>query len=86
MSKKIVLLALCSLLLAPCSAAEAQQPDKIRRIGFLAVNSPSADKHLDDAFKQSLRAFGGLKARTSPSNTDLSKERPIAFPDSPRSW
>jgi hypothetical protein len=36
MTKKIILLALCSLLLAPCSAVEAQQPAKLPRIGYLA--------------------------------------------------
>ena len=34
MTKKIILLALCSLLLAPCSVVEAQQPGKVFRIGF----------------------------------------------------
>lgn len=34
MTKKIVLLALCSLLLAPCSAAQGQQPKKVYRIGI----------------------------------------------------
>src|SRR5918999_1693953 len=33
MNKRIILLALCSLLLAPCSSALAQQPKKIPRIG-----------------------------------------------------
>ena len=34
MTKKIIFLALCSLLLALCSAAEAQQPAKVPRIGI----------------------------------------------------
>ena len=46
------------IVLAVAVVAEAQQPGKIRRIGFLAVNTPSADKHLDEAFKQSLRELG----------------------------
>ena len=41
MTKKIILLALCSLLLAPCSAAEAQQAGKIFRIGFLDNSTAS---------------------------------------------
>ena len=39
MTKKIIFLALGSLLLAPCSAAEAQQPTKVPRIGVL-TDSP----------------------------------------------
>jgi putative tryptophan/tyrosine transport system substrate-binding protein len=51
------------VLVATVALAQAQQPEKIRRIGFLAVNSPSADKHLDDAFKQSLRELGWVEGR-----------------------
>jgi putative ABC transport system substrate-binding protein len=39
MSKKVLGLALCSLLLALCSGAGAQQQNKIPRIGFLSVSS-----------------------------------------------
>ena len=35
MSKKIIVLALCSMLFAPCFPAQAQQPTKIPRIGYL---------------------------------------------------
>ena len=36
MSKKIILLALCSLLLAPCFPTQAQ-PTKVPRIGYYMV-------------------------------------------------
>jgi putative ABC transport system substrate-binding protein len=45
------------------AVAQAQQPEKIRRIGFLAVNSPSTDRHLNDTFKQSLRELGWIEGR-----------------------
>ena len=51
------------MLLPVAVIGEAQQPGKIRRIGFLAVNTPSADKHLDEAFKQSLRELGWIEGR-----------------------
>lgn len=56
---------LCLLLTVhlPIRSSGAQQPEKIRRIGFLAVNSPSADKHLDEAFRQSLRELGWVEGR-----------------------
>jgi hypothetical protein len=41
----------------------AQQPKKIARIGYLAVNSSSADRHLDETFKQSLRELGWIEGR-----------------------
>jgi hypothetical protein len=46
------------VLVAAVALAQAQHLEKILRIGFLAVNSPPADKHLDDAFKESRRELG----------------------------
>src|SRR5262252_3535213 len=37
-----VVVTLCSLLVAPCSSANAQQPANIHRIGFLGASSASA--------------------------------------------
>ncbi len=53
-----VVLALCSLLLAPCSAVEAQQPTKIPRIGYLDGALPSTNAARIDAFRQALRQLG----------------------------
>jgi putative ABC transport system substrate-binding protein len=49
------LLALCSLLLAPCFPTQAQQPTKIPRIGFLATVSLSNIPARTEAFHQGLR-------------------------------
>jgi hypothetical protein len=40
MSKKIMLIALCSMLIAVVLPVEAQQPGKVPRIGFLSVATP----------------------------------------------
>src|SRR5580765_176442 len=63
MNKKIILLALCSLLLAPCSAVEAQQPGKIFRIGFLDSSTASGVAVLVDAFRQELRKLGWIEGK-----------------------
>ena len=59
MTNKIILLALCSLLLAPCSAVEAQQLTKIPCIGFIPsggdANNPGTQIK---AFRQGLRDVG----------------------------
>jgi ABC-type uncharacterized transport system substrate-binding protein len=60
MTKKIILLALCSLLLALCSAAEAQQPKKVPRIGYLA-NDPQSST--GEAFRQGLRDLGYIEGQ-----------------------
>jgi putative tryptophan/tyrosine transport system substrate-binding protein len=63
MSKGIILLALCSLLLAPCSVAEAQQPTKIPRIAVLIGSSLAANAVRIDAFRQSLRELGYVEGK-----------------------
>ncbi|MEA2658827.1 MAG: hypothetical protein QOF64_1423 [Candidatus Binatota bacterium] len=63
MTKKIILLTLCCLLLAPCSAVEAQQPTKIFRIGFLDSGTASGSVVLVDAFRQELSKLGWIEAK-----------------------
>ena len=41
MKKKITVLALCAMLFALCGSAEAQQPTKVPRIGYLSSRSSS---------------------------------------------
>ena len=63
MTKKIILLALCSLLLAPCSAADAQQTGKIPRIGFLDSSTASGMVGLLEAFLQELSKLGWIEGK-----------------------
>ena len=58
-----IVFALCSLLLAPCSSAQAQQPTKIPRIGFLSAASPSAISARTEAFRQGLREVGYVEGK-----------------------
>ena len=63
MTKKIIFLALCALLLAPCSAVEAQQTGKIFRIGFLDSSTASGMAGLLDAFRQGLNKLGWIEGK-----------------------
>src|SRR5437016_1405685 len=63
MTKKTILFALCSLLLAPSSASEAQQPTKIPRIGYLTVASLSSNVARVEAFRQGLRELGYVEGK-----------------------
>ena len=63
MSKKIILFALCSLLLAPCSAVDAQQAGKIFRIGFLDTSTVSGIAVLLEAFRQELLKLGWIEGK-----------------------
>jgi putative ABC transport system substrate-binding protein len=63
MTKKIILLALYSMLLAPCSAADAQQPGKIFRIGFLDPSTASGIAVFLEAFRQELSKLGWVEGK-----------------------
>jgi ABC-type uncharacterized transport system substrate-binding protein len=52
-------LALCAMLFALCSSAEAQQPTKVPRIGVLAAPTPSFFS-IRFGFRQRLREHGYL--------------------------
>jgi putative tryptophan/tyrosine transport system substrate-binding protein len=58
MKRTSTVLALCAMLLALCASAEAQQPTKIPRIGFLDAGSPATTGHRAQAFVQGLRDLG----------------------------
>jgi putative tryptophan/tyrosine transport system substrate-binding protein len=58
MRKTVIGVALSAMLFALCSSAEAQQPNKVARIGFLIGASRSAISARTEAFQQGLRELG----------------------------
>ena len=66
MFRSIVTCLLLTVLLFTISAARAQQPKKVPRIGYLSAGSPSSGSARHEAFRQGLaRAWvcGGEKHR-----------------------
>jgi putative tryptophan/tyrosine transport system substrate-binding protein len=63
MTRKMILLALCSMLLAPCFAVEAQQTAKVPRIGYLNAVSPSTVSDRIDALRRGLRELGYVEGK-----------------------
>src|SRR2546425_7233574 len=63
MSKIILCVALSAMLFALCGSAEAQQPTKIPRIGYLTAVSLSANAALIEAFRQGLRELGYVEGK-----------------------
>jgi putative tryptophan/tyrosine transport system substrate-binding protein len=55
--------ALCSLLLAPCSSAQAQQPKKVSRIGYLSPFDPATESAPAEAIRLALRELGYLEGQ-----------------------
>jgi putative tryptophan/tyrosine transport system substrate-binding protein len=62
MSKKIIFLALCSLLLAPCSAVEAQQAKRVFHIGYLSGGTAAAR---NTRFALALREIGYVEGQNT---------------------
>ena len=58
MKRKVTFLALCAMLFAVCFSAEAQQPKKIPRIGYLSGGGTRID-----AFRQGLREIGYVEGK-----------------------
>jgi len=56
--------ALSAVLFALCASAQAQQPKKVRRIGYLSVLSPSSDSARFEAFLRGLRALGYIEGQS----------------------
>jgi ABC-type uncharacterized transport system substrate-binding protein len=58
MKKKITILALSAMLFALSPSAQAQQPKKVPRIGYLGTGSLSSSVARMEAFRQGLRELG----------------------------
>jgi putative ABC transport system substrate-binding protein len=58
----VMFLALCSMLLAPCFTVEAQQPEKVPRIGLL-ISASNVIAPFTDAFRQGMRELGYVEGK-----------------------
>ena len=63
MKNKIITLALCAVLFAPCSSAQSQQSGKIFRIGFLDSSTASGIAVLLEALRQELSKLGWIEGK-----------------------
>ena len=63
MKKKITVLTLSAMLFALCHSAEAQQPTKIPRIGFLVDGTRSTHSTRSEAFREGLRELGYVEEK-----------------------
>ena len=63
MKQTITTFALSAMLLTLCFPAEALQPTKVPRIGYLSPTSPSVSPTRIDAFRQGLRELGYIESK-----------------------
>jgi hypothetical protein len=73
MNKRIVCFVLGAMLLALSFRADAQQPGKVPRIGFLTTGSASDPRNAlsMDTLRQALRDLGYVEGKTSTLSTDI---------------
>jgi putative tryptophan/tyrosine transport system substrate-binding protein len=81
MTKKIILLALCSLLLAPCSAVEAQQSKKVSRIGYLSPGDAASESTRIEAIRQALRERGYIEGQNIAMEYRYADGKPNRAPE-----
>jgi putative ABC transport system substrate-binding protein len=69
------------MLLAQCSAAEAQQPKKVHRIGYLSLGNPASESARAEGIRRALRELGysegqniAIEYRYAEGNSDRSPE------------
>ena len=75
-------LALSAMLFAVCFYAQAQQPKKITRIGYLVAADPATDSARSEAVRVALRELGYVEVKTLSSIIDMLRANAIAT----RSW
>jgi ABC-type uncharacterized transport system substrate-binding protein len=73
--------ALCALLLAFGLSAEAQQPTKMPRIGYLSGASLSAIRERIEAFRQGLRELGYVEGKNIVIEYRWAEGKPDRLPD-----
>jgi putative ABC transport system substrate-binding protein len=81
MTKKIILFALCSLLLAPCSAADAQQTGKVFRIGFFDASTAAGSAVLVKAFLHELSKLGWIEGKNITIEYRFAEGKPERRPE-----
>src|SRR5262247_1517010 len=78
---KVSGLALCAMLFALCSSAEAQQTGKVFRIGFLDPSTASGSAVLLEAFRQELSKLGWIEGKNITIEYRFAEQKPERAPE-----
>ena len=74
------------ILLAVAVIAEAQQPKKIAKIGYLLPSTPAAAAHLLEAFRQGCGSLAMSKGKPSSWSFATARPEPNDFRSSRGRW
>ena len=81
MERRAFIVLLTAAALAAPLAADAQPPEKVRRIGVLYSGSPPFVSHVTEAFRQGLRERGYVEGRNIAVEYRYAEERYERLPD-----
>ena len=84
--RKLGSFVLCAMLFALCQSAEAQQPTKVPRIGYLSPTDPATESARSEAIRLALRERGHIEGQTSPPSIDMRRGSSIGFQGLRLSW
>ena len=79
-SKCVSCFALCAMVFPPCMPAQAQQPTKVPRIGFLTAVSTSSSPGRIEAFRQGLRELGYVEGKNLVIEWRYAEGKPDRLP------
>jgi putative ABC transport system substrate-binding protein len=72
---------LCAMLLALCSSAEAQQPKKVTRIGYLSSTNPARESARSEAIRLALRELGYIEGQNIALEYRYSEGKRDRYPE-----
>src|SRR4030095_10763843 len=81
MKKKITVLTLCAMLFALCASAEAQQPKKVFRLGYLSNTDAATDSARAEGIRVALRELGYIEGQNIAIEYRYAEGRPDRAPE-----
>jgi putative tryptophan/tyrosine transport system substrate-binding protein len=81
MKNKIITLTVSAMLYALCVSAEAQQPKKVYRIGYLSQFEPARESPRSEAIRVALRELGYVEGQNIAIEYQYAEGKPDRFPE-----
>jgi putative ABC transport system substrate-binding protein len=81
MNRKITVFALSAMLFALCSPAQAQQPRKVWRIGYVSNVEAASDSARAEAIRVVLRELGYIEGQNIATEYRYTEGKPDRLPD-----
>jgi putative tryptophan/tyrosine transport system substrate-binding protein len=79
--RTIIVLDLCATILALCLSAEAQQPKKVARIGYLSNSDPAQESARSEAIRLALRELGYIEGHNIATEYRYAEGKRDRFPE-----